>query len=118
MMFLNYEFDCEIVNIPRALTTHQALLHRQAVVVISGEEVQLGGGNVPLGAVHGGLGLQELSLGEVALLELQLLGGVALLGIEQVVFLHRQGSLGGGDGLVKLLEGQMKEEADGHRETE
>ena len=44
-------------NIPWILTTHEPLLHSLAVVVVSGKQIQLGGGNVPLGAVHGGLGL-------------------------------------------------------------
>lgn len=63
MMFLNYEFDFEIVNIPVPLTSHEPLLHCLAVVVVGGEKVQLCGGNVPLGTVHCGLGLQELALG-------------------------------------------------------
>ena len=57
IMFLNYEFDFKIVNIPWILTTHEPLIHSLTVVVVSGKQIQLGGGNVPLGAVHGGLGL-------------------------------------------------------------
>ena len=73
-----------------------------------GEQVQPGGLHVPPGALSGVDGLLAGIGREVPLLEFQLRRGADLLLIGQVSFLHRQSGLGGGDGPVEILEGELK----------